>query len=148
MLRLLRVRDVEEEQRRLALEAALGELHQLESARASAIARECRGRQLLVTSVYAGEVTDRAAALVEVKAAALCAFALMARLAVAANTVMQSRAAYLEKRLERRQVQTILDEAAAKDAIESGRRGQQALDEAFGTRRHREKRNRPHRVEI
>ena len=48
--RLLRIRELQEEQSRLALESALGELHRLEHALASTFVRERRGRSLVQAS--------------------------------------------------------------------------------------------------
>jgi flagellar biosynthesis chaperone FliJ len=138
--RLLRVRDVEEEQQRLALESALSELHALEHALSAAHARQHGGRRLLALSVCEGGVADRTAALVEGQAAARCAAALTPRIDVAENNVLRARQAYLDKRTERRQAQTLIEEAEARDAAEAGRHNQQTLDETYGARRHRRKR--------
>jgi len=135
--RLLHVRDIEEEQQRLALESALGELHALENALAAAHAREHAGRTLLALSVCGGEVADRTAALVEGQAAARCAAALTPRTAAAENRVLSARQAFLDKRTERRQAQTLIEEAEARDAAEAGRHNQQTLDETYGAGRHR-----------
>src|SRR6266550_1873741 len=94
--RLLHVRDVEEEQLRLALASALGALHALEHALAAAHAREHAGRMLLALSACEGEVADRTAALVEGQAAARCAATLTPRIAVAESSVMRARQAYLD----------------------------------------------------
>lgn len=136
--RLLHVRDVEEEQQGMALEFVLGDLWALEHARTSAIAREHAGRELLAASVREGDATDRTAAMVEVKFAARCAASLTPRIAAAEIRVVHARQAYLAKRLERLQAQTLIEEGDALDAIESGRRSQQTLDDTFGARRYRE----------
>jgi hypothetical protein len=138
--RLLHVRDVEEEQLSLALESALGELRSLESARDSFVSRERAGRELLAASVRAGEAAGRTAALVEVRFAARCAALLAPRIVTAESNVELARQAYLAKRLERLQAQTLIEETQALDAIGSGRRNQRALDDAYGANRHRERR--------
>jgi hypothetical protein len=135
--RLLHVRDIEEEQQRLALESALGELHALERAIAAAHAREHAGRKLLALSVCEGGVADRTAALVEGQSAARCAAALPPRIAAAENSVLRVRQAYLDKRIERRQAQTLIEESEARDAVEASRHNQQTLDETYGAGRHR-----------
>ncbi len=140
MRRLLHVRDVEEEQYRMALESAVGEFHALEHARVVAIRRERTGREFLTASASTGEITDRMAALVEVKFAVRCAAVLVARIADAENNVRSARQAYIEKRIERRQAATLIEEAEAQDKIESLRRTQQSLDEIYGARLHRGKR--------
>jgi hypothetical protein len=56
--RLLRIRDLEEEQHRLALESALGVLHRLEGAMEAAGERERQGRAWTQESVRTGECAD------------------------------------------------------------------------------------------
>lgn len=138
--RLMHVREIEEEQQRMALEFALGELHALERALAAAHAREHAGRRLLALSVCEGGVADRTAAVVEGQAAARSAAALPPRIAVAENNLQRVRQAYLEKRIERRQAQTLIEEAEARDSAEAGRHNQQGLDEIYGAGRYRRKR--------
>ena len=61
--RLLRIRELEEEQCRLALEAAIGELSRLEHAMAATAERDRRGRRLVEASARSGELRDRLAGL-------------------------------------------------------------------------------------
>jgi len=136
--RLLRIRDMEEEQSRLALEASLGDLHRLERALDGAAERERRGRRLVQASALNGEVQDRMAGLEETRAAERFAAAVGPRLADAEQDVAGLREDYLERRVERRQAETLIEDAAARDALEAGRRSQQALDDWFGNRRHGE----------
>lgn len=135
--RLLHVREIEEEQRRLALESALGELHAMEHALAAAHAREHAGRRLLAVSVCEGGIADRTAAIVEGQAAARCIVALPPRIAAAENNVLRARQSYLDKRIERRQAQALIAEAEARDTADAGRHDQQTLDETYGAGRHR-----------
>jgi len=48
--RLLRIRDLQEEQSRLVLESALGELHRLENAMTATFVRDRQGRSLVQAS--------------------------------------------------------------------------------------------------
>jgi hypothetical protein len=137
MRRLLRIRDLEEEQGHLALEAALGELRQLENALAATAERERGGRRLVQASVRSGELPDRLAGLEETRAAERRAGALVPRIADAELDVASLREEFLLKRVERRQAETLIRETEAQDAVEAGRRGQQALDDWFGNRLHR-----------
>jgi hypothetical protein len=137
--RLLRVRAVEEEQRRLALESALSQSQALASALNAAWLRMRQGKALLAQERDAIEIADRAAALVEIDAARRRAAALRPRIAAAEATASRARQDYLAKRLERRQVETLIEEARAQEAIESLRRSQQSTDERFASRRHIEK---------
>ena len=129
--RLLRVLAIEEEQRRVALESALGELRQLEHALGATGDRDRRGRLLVTSSVLSDELTDRLAGLEETRAAMRCATALRPRIAEAEGEVEELREEFLAKRVERRQAETLVEAAAARDASEAARRGQQSLDDWY-----------------
>lgn len=137
MRRLLRVRDLEEEQSRLALESAVGDLHRLEAALGAAQQRERRGRRLVQTSAQSGELPDRLAGLEETRAGARHAAALTPRIAEAEAEVATLRQEFILKRVERRQAETLIQETAARDALEEERRGQRALDDWFRARLYR-----------
>jgi flagellar export protein FliJ len=140
--RLLHLRTMEEEQRQQTLESALSELHALEHALTDGRDRERLGQKLLVRSFQYGEISDRKAAQVEIETAARCVAVLAPRIAAAGMVVSQARQAYLDKRLERRQAQILIEEAEAQEAAESARQDQQSLDEMFGTLRHHKKHER------
>jgi len=135
--RLLRIRNLEEEQGRLALESALGELRNLQNALASTVERARRGRRLVGASAHSGELPDRLAGLEETRAAGRHAAALAPRIADAELDVVTLRREFLARRVERRQAETLIRETEAQDAAEAGRRGQQALDDWFGNKMHR-----------
>jgi len=135
--RLLRIRSLEEEQRRLALESAIGELNRLEHALAATAERDRRGRRLAAASAHTGELTDRLAGLEETRAATRHAAALAPRIAAVELGVAALRQEFLGKRVERRQAETLIRETEARDAIENGRHGQQALDDWYRFRLHR-----------
>jgi hypothetical protein len=134
--RLLRIRDLEEEQSRLALEASLGSLHTLQNALEATAERDRRGRYLVQAGALSGEIRDRTAGLEETRAAERFAKVLGPRITDAEQDVVSLRQDYLERRVERRQAETLIEEAAARDALDAGRRSQQALDDWFGNRRH------------
>jgi hypothetical protein len=136
--RLLGIRNIEEEQSRLALESALAELNRLERALAAAAERDLRGRRLVETSARTGELADRLAGLEEGRTASRHAAALAPRIAEAELDVAELRQEFLARRVERRQAETLIQEAEAQDVIEAGRHGQQALDDWYGNRLHRE----------
>jgi hypothetical protein len=135
--RVFRIRDLEEEQCRLALESAMGSLHRLQHALEATVERGRRGRRLLEASVHSGELTDRLAGLEEIRSAGRHGVALAPRIADAELDVATLREEFLAKRVERRQAETLIEETEARDAIEAGRRSQQDLDDWFGNRRHR-----------
>jgi flagellar biosynthesis chaperone FliJ len=137
--RLLRIRGLEEEQSRLALESALGNLHRLQNAQAAIIERDRRGRRLIASSADSGELPDRLAGLQETHSSERIAQALAPRIAGAQKNVTQLREEYLAKRVERRQAETLIEEAQARDALDAGRRSQKALDDWFLNRLHRER---------
>ena len=137
--RLLRIRDIEEEQGRLALESALGELHRLEHALAATVERGRRGRSLIQASAQTGELTDRIAGFEETRSAGLHATALGPRIDGMGEEVTDRREEFLLKRVERRQAETLIQEIEAREAIEDGRRGQQALDDWYSSRLYRDR---------
>jgi hypothetical protein len=136
--RLLRIRELEEEQSRLALESALGDLNRLRQARTAAIDRDRRGRRLVEASVYSGEWPDRQAGLEESRVANRSALALAPLIEDAELDVVSMREAYLASRVERRQAETLIQEAEAREALEAERKSQQGLDDWFRNRMHRE----------
>lgn len=136
--RLLRIRDLEEEQNRLALESAMGELHRMEIALAAAQTRERSGRRLVAASAETGEVCDRQAGLVESDAARRSASMIASRIAAGQMETARLRQRFLEKRVERRQAETLIDEAEALDAMEAGRMGQRSVDDWYRARLHRD----------
>jgi hypothetical protein len=136
--RLLRIRNMEEEQSRLALESALGELSRLERALTATSERDRRGRRLVQISARTGELADRLAGIEEGRAADRHRAALTPRIADAELDVAALRQEFLVHRVERRQVETLIREAEAQDVIEASRKGQQAVDDWYGNRLHRE----------
>jgi hypothetical protein len=138
--RLLRIRELEEEQSRLALESGMGDMHRLENARTASAERNRRGRHLVQASIRSGEFRDRMAGLEESRAAERLALVLAPRIANAQQRVSSLREDYLSRRVARRQAETLLAEAEARDTADRERRSQQALDDWF--------RNRLHRIEV
>ena len=133
--RLLRIRALEEEQRRASLETALGELDALKRAREAAVESERNGRAQVVSSVASGSVVDRQAALVEMEAALRRSRILAPRIVVSEREAVFRREEFLEKRVERRQAGTLVEQAEAQEEIESERRSQQTLDDWYGARK-------------
>jgi hypothetical protein len=135
---LLRIRELEEEQCRLRLEEAVAELRRLEHAAEAAAQWDRRGRGLLAASAHSGQLADRLAGMEESRAATRLTSVLTPRIADEELEVIAMREEFLAKRVERRQAETLIEEAAARDAIEAERRIQQTLDDWHGSRRHRE----------
>jgi flagellar biosynthesis chaperone FliJ len=135
--KLLRIRGVEEEQRRRALEASEAELGTLVQNAKIARQTEQLGRRREVAGMVSGEITERQAGLVECAGAQKRSRILAARIVVAETETAAGRQAFLEKRVERQQVETLVEQAAAREAVETLRRSQRDVDDWFGTRNHR-----------
>jgi hypothetical protein len=122
----------------LALESALGDLHRLKNAQAATVERDRRGRRLVEASVHSGEWPDRQAGLEESRVANRSALALAPLIEDAEIDVVSLREAYLASRVERRQAETLIQEAEAQEALEAERKSQHGLDDWFRNRMHRE----------
>jgi hypothetical protein len=133
--RLLQLRQLEEDQSRVALEAALAEQHRLERALATAEGRGRHGRQLVNLAARSGDLPDRIAGLEEGRAAARQAAILEAAIPRSRQAVESERANFQAARVERRQVETLLSEAEAAETLNADRRTQQSLDDWYGSRR-------------
>jgi flagellar biosynthesis chaperone FliJ len=133
--RLLELRLLEEDQSRLALESGLAELHLLERACDTAGERARRGRQLVHIGVEAGELIDRIAGLEEGRVASRHTSLLKTRIIQSGQAAEVLRQNYQSARVERLQVETLLREAEAAEALTANRRSQQALDDWYGSRR-------------
>jgi len=135
--RLLRIRDLEEEQARLALESAAADLRHLQHAQAGAADRNRRGRSLVQVSARSGEFADRLAGIEESRAAARLGLALAPRVARAGQQAEALREDFMAARVERRQAETLIEEAEAVEALDAERHAQLALDDWFRNRQHR-----------
>jgi hypothetical protein len=136
--RLFRIRGVEEEQRRRSLDEAQAKLRSLEQERADAGQMEKQGSRREVAGLISGVIADRQAGSVESVAAQRRARVLTTRIAAAENETIERRQAFLQKRVERRQAETLMEEAEARATLESGRRSQRDTDDWYGTRNHRQ----------
>jgi hypothetical protein len=139
--RLLRIRELEEEQSRLALDSVQGQLAQLEGALTAAQERARLGRRLVSDSAWNGKLQDRLAGLEEARFAVRHAVALSDRIESAKIEVDELRQSFLARRVERRQSETLIKEAEASDHLEAERYGQQALDDGYRSRMFRGRRS-------
>ncbi len=145
--RLLGVLELEEEQSRLVLESSIGELRRCEQQLTLARKRERAGRALVFVSAHTGELRDRLAGLEESRSARRSTALLEARILDAESQVIERRQAYLAKRVERRQAETLMQEIESRDAVTAARRGQQALDDWFLNRSHAAKSRTDHELD-
>lgn len=137
--RLLRIRDLEQEQHRRTLQSALGELRLLEEAFDRAAARERDGRTSFAVNLREPEPLERHSALVETIIGSRHTHALEPRIARAEAEAARRRQEFLYKRMERRQAETLIHSTEAEEAIESARQSQQTLDDWFLSRTSRER---------
>ena len=135
MRRLLQVLEIQEEECRAAMELARAELKRLEQALIRSVERERGGRRLVAASAATGEIVDRIAGVEETHVAKRIAAALTPRIAESELAVNTRRREFLGKRIERRQTETIIEEAEALEDVEAGRRAQRDLDDWFLSRR-------------
>lgn len=129
--RLLRVLELEEEQCLGVMEEAMAELRRLETALAAAGERSRQARLMVVNSAYSGEFEERLAGLTESAASERLQKALKPHISAAEGFVAEAREAYLAKRIERRQAETLIEEAEAREKVENNRKAQASLDEWY-----------------
>jgi hypothetical protein len=96
--------------------------------------RDRQGRSLIQASAQTGEFEDRLSGIEETRSARRQAAALVPRIDAAGEEVAGLREDFLLKRMERRQAETLIQETEARDAVESGRRSQQVLDDWYNSR--------------
>jgi len=133
--RILRIREVEEEQSRRILEVGLAELAQLELALRTMQQRERAGRSLVNASAGSGEIADRIAGMEESRSASRWVVTLALRLRSQEAAVASLRQDYLEKRTRRLQAETLAETERAREAATNLRRSQRALDDWYLNRR-------------
>ena len=132
--KLLRIRELEEEQSRMALETAIGEMNRLKTALQGIAQRGQAARRLLAFSVQSGNLTDRIAGLEETRATDSLAGALSRKLAAAEPEVARLRERFLASRVQRRQADSIIKESVSRAEIEEERRNQRDLDDLHRAR--------------
>lgn len=136
--RLLRIRELQEEQDESALQAALGEMSRLETALAATEHRAGSARRLVGSGVRSGSLTDRIAGLEEIRSAAGVTDVLSVRIAAAERRVAALRDSLLSSRMLRRQTKTLVEAEAARESAREVRRMQRDLDELHRRKQKRE----------
>jgi len=133
--RLLRVLVLEEEQLQGALEEALSEFRRIESMIEAAIVRRREARLLIHDSILTGCYEDRIAGTEEESVSERLQELLKPWLAQTEAIVNERRVVYMAKRTERRQAETLLEEAEKREAVERVRKDQISLDEWYLSRK-------------
>ena len=134
--RLLRIRDLQEEQGRLALESTQGELHRLEDALKATDNQDRRGRGLLGESARTGELPDRLSGLEESRTAIRFASVLAPRIEAKRMDVNIRRQEFQSMRVARKQAESLIADAESVEALDAGRRSQQGLDDWYSSKLH------------
>ena len=134
LTRLLRLRELEEELSRVELESAVGQRSRIERELETARARQAQGRRRFVAEAGNGETVGWMAALVQMEQARTHGDRIEGSLAAAEAEVARQRQEFMERRVDREQVETLLDGAHREAEIEAGRRAQQMLDDWYGRR--------------
>jgi len=135
MRRLLRIRELQEDESRSRLENALQELRRLESSLAVASEQEKRGRRLIADSARSSDLLERLAGLEQERSAIHAKAFLVEKIATSELHAAARRAEYLATRIELRQVRTLIEKLLLADRRDEARRNQNNLDEWFRSRR-------------
>lgn len=133
--RVLRIRQMEEDEGRRRLDLAIAELSQLELELRRAKQRESAGRSLVAASAASGEIADRIAGMEESRSASRSAVALASRIRTAEDSLALLRRDYLSRRTSRLQAEALAETERAREAAINLRHGQQALDDWYLNRR-------------
>jgi len=132
--RLLRLREMEEEQSRHELEAAVGDRNRVAAELKNAIDRQAMGRRSLVSGIEERDCFGRTSAVIEMERARRMRMRVEPRLEAAEVEVKRQREEFLLRRAAREQVETLVDQERAATLEKTGRRAQQMLDDWYGRR--------------
>ena len=127
--RVCDVRKVQERLRRAQMESALARLRLLRNTLMTALESAKHARAMIVSSISSGEQVDRIAALQEITTSERRRKFLQQQIAAAEAEVASMRQEFMSKRIERRQVESLLDAARMRLQIEEKHKIQTALDD-------------------
>ncbi|MDE3063239.1 MAG: hypothetical protein KGJ51_09280 [Acidobacteriota bacterium] len=113
----------------MVLEAAEAEVKRLQSALGSVRQSEHQGRELLTRGVQDGEPTDRIAGVEQIRACEQAAAWIAGRTLQAEAEAGTRRSAFVEKRIQRRQAESLHDAAISQSLHRDEKRMQQMQDE-------------------
>lgn len=131
--RLLRIREMQEEQSGASLENALRELAQLQAALAIARQAAVNARKTVSQSARAGDRTGRVVGLQETRIAEGYRAAVIHRIADAEERLDKLRKDHLAIRLQRKQAETLAGNIVDADSRCAARKSQHDLDQWFRT---------------
>ncbi|MGA9587946.1 MAG: hypothetical protein WBQ95_21630 [Terracidiphilus sp.] len=133
--RLCEIRRAEEEQNQAAMELAVAELQRLEAALMRNRERVRRARALIASSAQTGEFLDRIVGSEDIRMAERAARVLATKVNSAEKDVQRKRQEFLDKRIERRQVETVCEAMQVRDTTELNRKSQVVLDDWYRSQR-------------
>jgi predicted ribosome quality control (RQC) complex YloA/Tae2 family protein len=134
LTRLLRLRELEEEQSRLGLEATVGVRNRVQQDMDKATDWQEQGRRSFAAGIAGRDSISRTGAVLEVEQARQRRLRIYPRLQAADSEVARQREEFLLRRTGRRQVETLVENEKGIAEIEAGRRAQQMLDDWYGRR--------------
>jgi len=132
--RLLRLRELEEEQSRVALQAAAGGRDRIALELAIARQRQVRERENFVERIGDSDTAARTGAGMAMEQARGQQMRVMPRLKELEAEVTRRRGDFLTRRKERRQVEVLVEQDQENARTEVARRAQQMLDDWYGRR--------------
>jgi flagellar export protein FliJ len=133
--RLLRLRELEEEQSRLTLESAVEDRNRIDRELSDAADRQAQGRRTFVAGMSAPDSVGRCGGVMEMEQARRLRQQIAPRLKAAEDEMTRQRDDFLARRTARRQVETLVDEEQQAGRESEARRAQQMLDDWYGRRR-------------
>jgi hypothetical protein len=89
-------------------------------------------------AIGGGDLEGRLANMEEMRTSERFSQVLTPRIELQEAVVSERREEFLEKRLERRQAETLIEESAAREALEEGRRAQMGMDDWYSNKLYRE----------
>jgi len=134
LTRLLRLRELEEEQSRIQLESAVGERDRVQEDLARAAEYLTQGRQSFTAGIANRDALGRTGAALETEQARQQRHRILPQLRAAEAEVTRQREEYLLRRTDRQQVETLVENEKKMAAVEAARRAQQMLDDWYGRR--------------
>jgi flagellar export protein FliJ len=130
--RLLRLRELEEEQSRAELEASVGVRNRAAAELDRAIQRQNQGRVAFASAIERQNSAERTAATLVLGQVLGQRIEAEEVFAVAESEVELRRDAFLLKRMSRQQVETLVEKQVAQAREQTSRRAQQMLDDWYG----------------
>ena len=134
LLRVHAVRQAEEQEQKNLLATAIAELRQLERTQELVRQRRARGRESFEESVRLGSREERICALAEIDATERLARDVSGRIGTARTQIQGLQREFLNRRIMRRQTETLLEAAEAVAKVEAERKTQNAMDDWYRSR--------------